>query len=877
MPQIVEQTIEVEVRGLLEHHKRFKMNAEDLDTWYKIEQSVIDATDFIRLHFKLSAFPPPAPSTFGYTREHKSEHIARKMITLSRDWFGVWMGFFSYLIFEVELREKKSESPLPTWYRFLLDRGFSDTWLSGISASTICSFGEHNPRCGTVFQWTVTDVTRPPLESFICRSIPLWFPWTKKEEETIMHKPSFKYLWPPAELLDRALSFVFNAKINLPLAALVVKRFYNVKEINHEALKLLRLDEATSRVAQRVITKFLVGNDELPDGEQGALNTLKDLLAAKDEIVRQQAEKAASFPLQGMLTKDVNYDRLCHDWKDFFEARSRREKELEAVKSDRDRQRRVAWTANPPIANTTMYEWKKICTSGGKTVYVRVQVDKKKNRLVHRSYGEEKCRYNAFLNEWDFFGEFVGTGTSTYTGFNFDSDSDSDDGSLDHTGVDTISRDISLSPAFCGDPSPASSGDPSPRRAISPNVDMEEIEKTNDVDEPVFHSTDMLATLCMAYGYVVTMGVPAISGNSDELIAWKNVSSTLGFVSPSFCDEIMDKEKDGIRLFITRLLKDYKNMPTDRDDLSQRNFITISTLFHWPHVTRVSDTLFVFHTPASSACDWSLGVESASVALYVCRLILSNPAAHTILTVAHHLLQHCIPFRTLVSYRSSSADRVLSKGYTPTSFRAEKYRFTELDFESSMIHRKSVLQSPGGRAAMLHGGILSRIAQEFLSIDGVLNGPSAEVSVHHAGFVTPSEHHGYSYWDDNLTEDEIAIICGTYSMYTGKCCIDHSRIVLLMLSTGFGSQTTILSWFPPPSLWDSKDCGYRWLGWMEKDERLFREIMSDIRSGIAQPLSKQHWRRRLHGHVNNRVVTTNNELRSKQYLDMQCPTPSYSS
>ncbi len=41
-------------------------------------------------------------------------------------------------------------------------------------------------------------------------------------------------------------------------------------------------------------------------------------------------------------------------------------------------------------------------------------------------------------------------------------------------------------------------------------------------------------------------------------------------------------------------------------------------------------------------------------------------------------------------------------------------------------------------------------------------------SLHHTGFVIPSEHQGYSYWDDDLSENEIAIIIGTYTMYTGK-------------------------------------------------------------------------------------------------------------
>ena len=77
------------------------------------------------------------------------------------------------------------------------------------------------------------------------------------------------------------------------------------------------------------------------------------------------------------------------------------------------------------------------------------------------------------------------------------------------------------------------------------------------------------------------------------------------------------------------------------------------------------------------------------------------------------------------------------------------------------------MTSPQGHAAVLRGGILSQIAQEFLSIDAVLDGPSIEASKYYSGFVSPSEYEGMSYWDDEPTEEEVSIICGTYIVYNG--------------------------------------------------------------------------------------------------------------
>ena len=89
---------------------------------------------------------------------------------------------------------------------------------------------------------------------------------------------------------------------------------------------------------------------------------------------------------------------------------------------------------------------------------------------------------------------------------------------------------------------------------------------------------------------------------------------------------------------------------------------------------------------------------------------------------------------------------------------------------------QSVLASPQGRAALLRGGIVGRIAKEYLSKDGVLDGPSVEVTMHRIGYHVPSSNSDIHWCDDELTEDEIAVICGTYSLYTGKSSL-HSIYV----------------------------------------------------------------------------------------------------
>ena len=95
------------------------------------------------------------------------------------------------------------------------------------------------------------------------------------------------------------------------------------------------------------------------------------------------------------------------------------------------------------------------------------------------------------------------------------------------------------------------------------------------------------------------------------------------------------------------------------------------------------------------------------------------------------------------------------------------YKFTAEDFQASLLQTKYVLQTLPGRAALLEGGIIGRVAREFLQADSVLDGPSVEATYSRSGLCVDAEDDENEYWDDELSERERAIICGTYIMYTG--------------------------------------------------------------------------------------------------------------
>jgi hypothetical protein len=102
------------------------------------------------------------------------------------------------------------------------------------------------------------------------------------------------------------------------------------------------------------------------------------------------------------------------------------------------------------------------------------------------------------------------------------------------------------------------------------------------------------------------------------------------------------------------------------------------------------------------------------------------------------------------SYRSASRVPTVQEDYT-------YYEDTRANF----------LFLPRGRAALLQGGIVWRLAIEVLgdrAEDVVINGPSDDV----LKFGSQMCYGENEYWDDGLDDAEMDLICGVYKLYS-KC------------------------------------------------------------------------------------------------------------
>ncbi|KAI0083680.1 hypothetical protein BDY19DRAFT_899900 [Irpex rosettiformis] len=145
--------------------------------------------------------------------------------------------------------------------------------------------------------------------------------------------------------------------------------------------------------------------------------------------------------------------------------------------------------------------------------------------------------------------------------------------------------------------------------------------------------------------------------------------------------------------------------------------------------------------------------------------------------------------------------------------------------------RDRVICSRHGRAAVLAGGILWRLAQEA-GIDeaDVLMGPS--------GYHTRDDHiqiDGRDYVDDTLSRQQADVICGVYRVLPGKYKNESWR-----------------SWWPSASTWAASGMSINY--WSLDNERWFKDRLKKIHEQNAQPYASSEWRNNLnrrHGNMTN--------------------------
>jgi hypothetical protein len=448
-------------------------------------------------------------------------------------------------------------------------------------------------------------------------------------------------------------------------------------------------------------------------------------------------------------------------WEAFFASREVKNRKHLANETPAERQTRLNREKKPPTKSADVFLWD--WSADGAIELVRERVTSKEREDILSSHSSAQCKYDAVLNVWE---------VCVYFGPD-DPNPDNDD--YDYDGRSGIGNDCDNSD-------------------VGPNTDPDIFQKESQafIDERVGQSSTRQYAMTVAlssdqgpevdlthgvnqinvlqymshyYGFVPPLPIPAADtapigrGDWDECLKSVGLqTSTHNRPLPGLTGPIVN--------FIKRLQGDgpqafeWDILPGNRQPLNRE---AIVQCFH-----KLNDRLFLINSSFlvdENLTDWQIAVTTSTNALYTLRYILHSSERPSSAALAQHLAEEGIPFYTLLRLGPLLSSIPLDSIKTRIPRRGANYHFTPADFGSYIAERKQLLATPRARAAILCGGIVGRLAKEHLEADSVVFGPSSAVTSHRLGYLVQAA--GTTYWDDGLTADELAIICGLYCCYTG--------------------------------------------------------------------------------------------------------------
>jgi hypothetical protein len=558
-------------------------------------------------------------------------------------------------------------------------------------------------------------------------------------------------------------------------------------------------------------------------------------------------------------------------WLKFFEGCDVRNKEKLAKETEKQRQIRLSREKQPPSKKVDVFLWD--WSNEDPQQLVRTRVTRREGEDILSSYSNSQLVYDSFSNAWDAC-EYMGQ-----------HDDDDDDESMFSDGVapPSAGATLSLTPissvvaddkgtserveheAFCCDRiSLLYAMPPSERfkKLFLSYTSDSKLDLTQD-------SFDILGYLAFHYGFVSPL--PLQPDSVVDLKDWEENIKNIGLD--------INKNAPSVDLAapIVKFLQGFRlaSGPSEELwDLRPGNRRRVDPECSRQIFSKQNDNLFFLNRPSlrnEPSCPWIIALTTAADALFVYRLLIERD--FSALSLAYILIDEGIRFLTLQNLSPLSVPSSIRTARTVIPICFKDYSFSMSDYHSYVQERARLLSSPRGRAALLQGGIIGRIAKEHLGHDSAALGPSSAVTAYRQGF-SFTDSAGTMYWDDKLTDDEILIICGLYRCYTGKTLSLYLYSHLFIdIFTGNGSQMADVSWWPTPvhciMHWDNHNAnGYNWGHWTEWDEIWYQQRVKDILSGhkTGTPFTQSTWRSKLKGSKAWKQVTIRVQDESKAFF-----------
>ncbi|KZS96587.1 hypothetical protein SISNIDRAFT_483143 [Sistotremastrum niveocremeum HHB9708] len=371
--------------------------------------------------------------------------------------------------------------------------------------------------------------------------------------------------------------------------------------------------------------------------------------------------------------------------------------------------------------------------------------------------------------------------------------------------------------------------------------------------------------LIQYYGYVPRSCRPASTYRSGSVSVqqWMNLRNVFGFFP-------FEADADAVPLDAPDICEFYESLMANTRDSDDLFDLLASQHEGRLERTRRSAGLARVQRPANPASHdprqlfyklswehqthrpWNLLFTKATQAVHIYRQQYPN-----IIVATWYCLEHGIAFSTMATKRDlGSPDPTESPPYwclagyqEPILHLPSRDDFTQAQYAAYERLCKIVLSRPSGRAALCAGGIIGRIARDYLPFELALDGPSRDAT--HFGRRWGFEVHTGSYqgliFDDILTSDVSNVLSGRYVIPTPR---GQNKDLLL--------PDSVYYYWPPDFIWaaaaNKQNLGY----WTPRNEHWFRRLQGQYRAGLARPKKAQEWRTFLRWDQNKATQLKNN-------------------
>lgn len=236
---------------------------------------------------------------------------------------------------------------------------------------------------------------------------------------------------------------------------------------------------------------------------------------------------------------------------------------------------------------------------------------------------------------------------------------------------------------------------------------------------------------------------------------------------------------------------------------------------------------------------WTIVLEDPLTALEVVR----RGWGPSTVDVARELCTRGIPFHTVVRCEKALPAVPKHRGRLGLGLFRAGYKPDQHDYAAYEARCQELLRRHGFlRAALLKGGIIWRLVLAVLGFDDIIGGPSMSAL---NPFVIELD--GEWVLDDDLTAEEMDIICGVCRIRTGMLSsISYWMCRSLIFDSGINtSDASLSSWWPRHDVWMKSN--YNDGHWTWRDEVWFRERLEKIRCSTHTVRPAGEWKSSIKG------------------------------